>query len=275
MITAYLIIEDSPLGGLLLEVGAGLGLFAVLFFFERRFIVSYLDRAIESLASPIEPEEIDGEQMPGDFRGDFGPLFIAQAVLHLLARGDYAQAYQRFSSDLRLSRAQAWLFNNRLVFEIDDANQSSFVQRLDEPNATDQLWNDFAESEAGQYVDLFAKFDLDRIGWSQRRRIIGPRHEVIVAFVLPSDSPHGIVITEPRAVDNAIKIILESVHENGILTYRVAGIQTDSPPIPGWPPTFWIVDDPAATSVHPGMTAEPIHAPDELIVDNDDQGSSD
>ncbi len=267
MLAGYLFLEDEPLGGLLLEVGAGLVLFAVLFYFERRFIVSYLDRAIESLSAPLDPEDVDTEQMPGDFRGDFGPLFIAQVVLHLLAAGDYEKAFSRFSQSLQLARAQAWLFNNQAELGIIDSNRESFIDRLVEPDVTDPLWKEFSSSEAAQYKDAFSWLDIDRLGWSQRRRIIGPGHEVVIAFTLPAESPHGLVITAPRAVENAIKLILEAVHEGGILTYRVAGVQAECPPSPGWPPTLWVVDEPVAQAVHPGITAVPIHIPDEEIAD--------
>lgn len=262
LVVAYLLTEDDPFGGLMLEVGAGMALFSALFFFERRFIVRFVQSQIESLREPMTPEEIEGnESTPGDFHGDFGPLFMASLFLGLVHAAQFDQAFVLMSASLREVRASAWLYNNKEILAITDENRDSYISRIASgPSKDDELWSAFAESEASLFQDATRHLNLDSLGWSHRRRILGPAHELILAFPIGEQNPHGILISGPHVVEDAVKIVLEAVELDGTLTYLVAGFNTETPPVPGWPPTMWNIYDPVAAEVHPGVSATPIRA---------------
>lgn len=262
LVAGYLIIEDDPLGGLFLEVGAGLALFSTLFFFERRFVFRFVRSQIQSLREPMTREEIErNEATPGDFHGDFGPLFMASTFLGLVAEGRIEEAFPLMAPSLREVRAAAWLYNNREQLKIDELNRQEHIVRLASgPNGGHPHWQDFVDSEAAVFREATSQIDFESLSWSQRRRIVGPNHETVIAFQLGSDSPHGAVISGPYLVDGATTLLLEAVELDGTLTYLVAAFNSNCPPTPGWPPTLWIVDDPVAFDAHPGVKAEPIRA---------------
>jgi len=263
LVVAYSIVQTDPLGGLLLELGVGMLLFSVLFWFERRFIRRLVDEAIVSLtARTSEDDPILNEQTPGDFHGDFGPLFMAQAFVGCLRSGEFDKAFQLMTAQLRLALVQSWLFKNResLGLELGSELDAQADHLMRGPHEDEPRWNEFSAAEGRALANTLRQFPEDRLGWSQRRRILGPRHELMIAFNLPPGSPNGIIVTEPRQVENALKLVLEAAELESVLTYGVAAFQSECPPVPGWPPTFWNIYDEVAEAAHVGVQSEPFFA---------------
>lgn len=246
----------------MLEVGAGLLLFALLLVVQNRLV----ERAISAARGLTEDEllvkQAEGERnplTPGDFHDDIGPLAVASAVVRDLADGNFREAWALFDPNLKRCRVLAWLYNNREQLglpsewcEEAEAIVDLVIEHGDHPSG---LAEEFVTSESEQYAEALAGYDDDRYGWSQRRRILGPRHEIVVALLLPSDAPHGIVVDRPTIIPNAIRILV-SAHTAGDGTlYLVAGINYEAAPLPTWPPTWWAIDDPAAIAAHPGIPA--------------------
>tara|TARA_R100000935_G_scaffold27496_1_gene47675 strand:+ start:202 stop:1122 length:921 start_codon:yes stop_codon:yes gene_type:complete len=269
LVVAHIVVElegDAPaLSGLMLEVGAGLLLFAVLLVVQNRLV----ERAI-SAARGLTPDELVSKQAegeanpltPGDFHADLGPLAVAGAVVRDLADGAFRDAWLLFDPNLRRCRAMAWLYNNRAQLGLPEqfsAEAEELVDVLmelrDHPSG---LADHFIEIEARQYAEGLAGYNDDLYGWSQRRRIVGPMHEMVLAIRLPSDAPHGILVDRPTIVSDTIKVLVSAHVVSDRVLYLVAGINYEAAPLPTWPPTWWAIDDPVAAAAHPGIAARPV-----------------
>lgn len=256
--------DDPPrLSGLLLEVGAGLVLFALLLIVQ----VKLVQRAV-SAARGLTEQELASKQAeeglnpmtPGDFHDDVGPLAVASAVVRDLADGNFPEAWVLFDSNFKRCRAMAWLYNNReqlgLPSDLTEEVEVLVDALANLQELPDALTEHFMTSETRQYADVFHAFDDDRWGWSQRRRIVGPRHEIILALPLPADAPHGIVVERPTITTNTVHILVSNQPVDGTMVYRVAGIYSQAAPLPTWPPTWWAIDDPTAVASHPGVVGQ-------------------
>jgi hypothetical protein len=105
-----------------------------------------------------------------------------------------------------------------------------------------------------QYADCFKGFTEANVGWSQRRRIVGPRHEVMLLVPLPRSARHGFVADGPTLLEDTRSLLMMYVDDfagTGHHGYLFAGLGRQ-PPSPGWPPSFWEDGDPVALAVHPG-----------------------
>jgi hypothetical protein len=254
--------EPPRLSGLMLEVGAGLLLFAFLLVVQNRLVERAISAARRLTEDELMAKQAEGETnplTPGDFHDEIGPLAVASAVVRDLADGNFREAWLLFDLNLKRCRAMAWVYNNREplglapeLCEEAEALLHLLVELGDHPSG---LVDEFVGSESRQYAEVLQSYDDDRYGWSQRRRIVGPRHEIVLAIPLPSDAPHGIVIDRPTIVPSTIKILVSANTFGDKTLYLVAGINYEAAPLPTWPPTWWAIDDPAAVAGHPGIPA--------------------
>ena len=121
------------------------------------------------------------------------------------------------------------------------------------PHPDDQRWLAFAKIEAEGFLAAVGDFDDDRWGWSQRRRIIGPSHEVILASPLPPNARDGFMVDNPTLLEESIQVLISCHQLERGLIYLVAGLNLQAAPLPGWPPTWWALEDRAALVSHPGL----------------------
>lgn len=249
-----------PWSSVFVNAGTALLLFAVLLVFQR----SLVERAVNETVRRLTREELeskwaettDNPLTPGDFHDDLGPA-VASAFVRDCSSGDYRDALLLADPDWRLSRAQAWIFNNLASLGLQGTPHDAWDDLArclaTGPHEANSQWEEFLSTETAQFREVFSDFDDDRWGWSQRRRIIGPRHEVVVALPLPQDAPDGFVLNAPLVVPRSIQVLLRCLELEGKRMYLVAGVNVDAPPLPGWPPSWWIIDDPVAAAHHPGV----------------------
>ena len=154
----------------------------------------------------------------------------------------------------------AWLYNNREQLGLPEqfsAEAEELVDVLmalgDHPSG---ISDHFIEIEARQYAEGLAGYNDDLYGWSQRRRIVGPMHEMVLAIRLPRDAPHGILVDRPTIVSDTIKVLVSAHVVSDRVLYLVAGINYEAAPLPTWPPTWWAIDDPVAAAAHPGTNED-------------------
>lgn len=263
-VVTYVVLEledvGGPWSGLALELGAGVLLFAVLFLVERRIVSTAVTTALARITRAnkermwADPEA--NPLTPGDFHSDIGPLAVASAFVRDVADGNFADAWLIADPNWRLCRAQAWIFNNLVQLNLlDDLERRDQLAEhiANGPHTHDETWRAFAQIEAEGFRATVGDFDDDRWGWSQRRRIVGPSHEVILASPLPPDAPDGFMVGNPTLLEESIQVLVSSHQlERGVM-YLVAGVNQQAAPVPGWPPTWWSLEDPAALATHPGL----------------------
>ncbi len=252
---------SHPWSGVFVNAGTALLLFVVLLIFQRSLVERTVSETIRRLTKEEVQKQWDEPTLnpitPGDFHEPTGPLAVAGAFVREIVAANYRDAITFGTPAWRLSRAQAWIFNNLeplgLATEPKVVWDALAGHLAGGPHSDSPIWNEFVASEESLFREVMGEFDDDRWGWSQRRRIVGSRHEVVMALALPPDAPHGIIVDAPTLVTKSIRLLLKCVELDGALVYLIDGVNTDAPSSPGWPPSWWIVDDPAATRDHPGV----------------------
>lgn len=255
---------EDAWASVLSNVGVALFLFSILYWFQKR-IEQRIIEGIQILSSEDlerrRETEIEDPLMPGDFLQDYGPLQTAVALIGFIEKRDLTSVWRLSDPNLRLCRAQAWVFNNVTTLGLSAAHSESWdnVARylVSGPHEGEELWDGFAKCEADQLFEAFRHYFGDAGGWSQRRRVVGPRHEVILITRLPEDAPQGYVVTKPLMVESSVELLLVCVddHRSPLGRRYQVSAYTRHMPLPGWPPTWWITDDPVAVQSHPGVSA--------------------
>lgn len=281
LIAFHLLWESNtphPWSSLALEAGASILLFVLLLLFERMLVERTVTSTVRRLTALELEEQRETEGLnpltPGDFRDSIGPLAVAGAFIRDVAVGNFRDAFLLGDPTWRLCRAQAWLHNNRETLKLDeiaDDERDELARHLaNGPHDGEPVWEAFNRTESDQFRRAFERYDDDTWGWSQRRRIVGSHHEVVIATPLPRDAPHGFVAQGPTILGEAIHVLLACHVVDGKRIYNVAGIDATAPPAPGWPPSWWIIDDPVAAEAHPGVdVAETEHESDDELSQDD------
>jgi len=254
---------DSRFEGVYLEVGAGLLLFAALFLYERQLVERTAESVYRRISGPEELADISGGiEDSGDFMHDTGPVATAYSFLAALREREYQLAFGLLDNNYLLCRLQSWAFNNveqleEMGIDVADGQLDELAARINESDTA--LTASFVNSEGALFREAIGGFDPDRYGLASHRRILGPRHELVQFIKGYRDSKYGMVFDAPTVVTGPVVKLVMSYEEvdDGHPVYRVAALQQEVAPTPGWPPTLWVRNDPAARSVHSGLKPQP------------------
>lgn len=170
-------------------------------------------------------EELAAHYGPG------GPVAAAFQWLELvLVAGDFRAAWERMDANLRLCRAQAWLWNNRthpLFAPLDPLEQIAPLLVDGGPPA---LWDDFAAVELEQLQAAWMSKYERELGAASRPRPIGVDLEIVV--LIPTDGTVTRFETT-TLVDDALEFIVRNVEGRWLIA-----AYGDQLPEPGWPPSI-------------------------------------
>lgn len=250
---------ESRLEGVYLEVGAGLILFAALFLYERQLVERTAESVYRRISGPEELADLSGGiEDSGDFRDDDGPVVVAYAFLDALRQREYRAAFGTLDNNYRLCLLQSWAYDRvselkEMGIDVVDGQLDELAERVGD--ADSDISNEFIDAQSSLLREAIGGFDPERYGLSWHRRILGPRHELLQFIKGHGGKNQVMVFDGPTVVTGpVVKLVMScQLDENGQLVYRVAAVQQEVAPSPGWPPTFWVRNDPVARSIHPGL----------------------
>lgn len=183
-------------------------------------------------SSDYTPDPEEAVRM-GSHYGPGGPVEAVFAWLELVKDGDFAIAWSRMDANLRLCRAQAWLWNNRNDTDVAAVDMEVEAERMAAVPSTSSLWSSFAITELDQlhqtWPHRFKALTEGRLGAGSATRVLGPDLEIVL-LVEGDGQPE--VFDKPTMVDAMV------------FTVRITGdgwklaAYTDFIPLPGWPPQF-------------------------------------
>lgn len=171
--------------------------------------------------------------------GPEGPVTAAHQFLRIvLLHRDFRSAWRRMDATLRLCIAQAWLWANRKSIDpvlqdaAHDLDGSAAALASEEPAET-ALWEAFATTQQRNLVEtlMTSTRDPSRLAAASRPRPVADDLELVL-FV---DSQHGDhMIYRPDATRILYRMLMRRTDRG----WLVAGLMSDKPPLPGWPPQF-------------------------------------
>lgn len=192
----------------------------------------------------------DQEQTPEELAvhyGPDGPVAAASnwldAVLHV---GDYALAWSLMAESLRLARAQAWLWNNRELFEraAEDLDEQS--RMLAAVPSEHPYWDEFAEIELGTFAEAYPSDQYANVGISSKPRPLAPGLELVLfipmsaAQALEGATPldGGGVIVGGTEGGMPVRTFAQIAVEHDGARWTVASHNGEQMPQLGWPPVL-------------------------------------
>ncbi len=175
---------------------------------------------------------VEQQQMTAHY-GEGGPVAAAFLWLAAVTDGDFAKAWSLMDDNLRLCRAQAWLWNNRIALRFDQPRLDAAAKELARGNLEHPLWSDFARIEVEQLRETWERFIAahrrGRLGAASHNRVVGIDLEQVVLADLGDEDQ--LVFNEPTAIDGLV-LLMRHVDS----AWRVAGYFGQEPPESGWPP---------------------------------------
>jgi hypothetical protein len=218
------------------------------------------DTAAEQVAGSIAMAA--SEQM--DDRWNEGmPIDVVMKFLDVAGSGDI-DAIRAFCDDnLNHCRLLRWLYQFDSVLRdagIDDPSGLTLE------SLPDDLRKPFLESEVSDFRGHFAGVDSEKWGAASRRRTLGPHHELVI--VAPTPTTGGYWLPTATAVPNALKFVVSSTGG----TWRIASLDAPAPPVPSWPPSWWVPmfeDDEVVPAHDDGSAGDEVEEQQDLISDEE------
>lgn len=157
-----------------------------------------------------------------------GPGWVAMAWYHAVCRDDeWDLAWMLSDPELRLARAQAWLWNNRHHPEIAAGGIEELADRFTGPNfRAAPFWQEFARMETAAYREAWADFDPAEVGLASRPRPVDVDYELCLLA-----KAEGVTYTKPTPI-RALRFLMHFVGGE----WKVANAGAERRVVPGWPP---------------------------------------
>lgn len=192
----------------------------------------------------------DQAQTPEELAAHYGPdgpvAAASDWLAAVLADGDYAAAWALMSDDLRLARAQAWLWNNREFFQRAAEDLDEQADMLAAVPSEHPYWDEFAEIETGTFIEAFPLDEYANVGISSKPRPLAPGLELVLYIPMseaqavegatPLDG--GGVIVGGTEDGMPMKTFAQIVVEHDGDRWIVASHNGEQMPQPGWPPVL-------------------------------------
>ncbi|WP_345552062.1 hypothetical protein [Streptomyces lannensis] len=171
-----------------------------------------------------------------DDDGQLGTAF--RFVAHVMA-GEFDEAADLADANWLLCRIQAWLWNNRTRFGGDLDNLAGLADAMLQNRRDHELWGDFTDSEITGFRDAWGYLDPEELGGASRRRRVARDYDLVV--LAPVGDSGGYYVNSATIVPGALTFLMRR-HEG---RWVLASHLTTAPPTPGFPPAWWVVDDPS------------------------------
>lgn len=234
--------------GIELQFGSAILIFALLFVVERRFIRRQVEESTQQLIENITdesfaklamdlPEETRRLAEPG------GPVEAATRWRDHVLAGDYVDAWNLSEDNWKLCRIQAWIYNNRTDLGLATLADLRACLNVMVSMSDHILWPQFFATERNQFLKAWS-IGQQEWGVSSRRRCMGPGYELIITTPLGGRTS-GYVVHGPAALPHSMQLLMHQTDDGWLLAAYDAG----APPQPGWPPAWWMPNDPAAGNV--------------------------
>lgn len=177
----------------------------------------------------VDPSKVRLNPLQASHLGPEGPVQAVWDWHSAVNQGDYARAWLLCDANLRLARAQAWVFNNSMFAVVALYDRDALVATLAAADREHPLWEDFAETELNQMRTAYA--DFDEYGAASGARPVGADLEQVLfvkvgAEVVRYDQPTP--VTAPHCL-----FLVRRTADGWCLAAH-----GDFEPVCGWPPQF-------------------------------------
>lgn len=170
---------------------------------------------------------------------DSGQIGVALRFIDEMRRGEYELALESADRNWLRCRIQSWIWNNTSSFGEDPMELGALTDSLFELREPAKVWSSFVELESANFSKAWAAFTPDDTGAASRRRRISRDCDLVI--VVPLGKSGGYFVMSATSLPNALTILMRHDGEEWLVANHVA----PALPLPGFPPVWWNVNDPA------------------------------
>ena len=228
-----------------LELGAGIMLFAFLYWAEKRLVKNQAEQLVQALTSDwtnLQPLKDVAERAEGLSIRESGPSDIAWNWLNAVCSGHYETAWELSEPNWRLCRVQAWLWNNKWLWDNSETaiygDRDEIATALASSDVRHPLWLPFVQTEEKHFRDTWKDVQPDKWGIASNRRPTGKGYELVV-FAPLGPYQHGYLLHAAAYINN-LRLLMHETEGGWLMASHISV----APPSPGWPPSWWVVGDP-------------------------------
>ncbi|MDH6703191.1 hypothetical protein ABZ682_40400 [Streptomyces griseoviridis] len=170
---------------------------------------------------------------------DDGQLGVAFRFVRHMTAGEFDEALSLADENWLRCRIQAWLWNARAVVGDDETQLQETADAMMTSRGQHDLWEAFSSAEVDAFHNAWGDIDPEQLGGASRRRRVGPDYELVV--LVPLGESGGYFVNSPTPVPGGMTFLMHKLNGKWLLANHL-GI---APPLPGFPPTWWVVGDPS------------------------------
>lgn len=159
--------------------------------------------------------------------------------LSLLQAGAYEHALSFADDDWILCRVQAWLWNNQTHFGENPAELDHIAEHMLSNQEESDAWQEFVASETRQFISTWGPLGAREYGAANRRRRLAKDIDLVI--LAPVGTKGGYYVMTATAIPDALTFVVR--WKEG--SWRILNHLGYAPPTPGWPPIWWVPNDPA------------------------------
>lgn len=169
---------------------------------------------------------------------DGGQAGVALRFIELQRQGKYEEALELVDENWVLCRIQSRLWNMHLDGELEADALSDLAQNLHTRKEPKPFWESFVAAEAEQFTRAWEPLDPDSLGIAGNRRRVSRDYDVVLLVPMESE---GYFVTSATAIPGAMPFLMHDVEGRWLVANHIGS----APPVPGFPPTWWTLLDPA------------------------------
>lgn len=167
------------------------------------------------------------------------PTEVALRFFAAMREGRFEEGCAYADQNWKLCRIQSWIWNNRDSFGLEVGELNQLAEDLLTNCMPKESWGEYIAHEARQFTAAWFSLKPDQMGAASRRRVVARDYELVI--LAPVGESGGYFVTAATLLPNALTFLMHYVGGR----WLVANHAGSAPPIPGWPPAWWIVNDPA------------------------------
>ncbi|WP_329120240.1 hypothetical protein [Streptomyces sp. NBC_01465] len=168
-----------------------------------------------------------------------GQLGVAFQFIARMAAGEFNDAVDLTDENWLLCRIQSWVWNIRVRIGEESDSLEGLADAMLQNKGDHILWEEFTESEVAGFQEAWNHLNLERLGGASRRRRVARDYDLVV--LAPVGASGGYYVDSATIVPGALTFLMRRHQGRWLLASHLAM----APPTPGFPPAWWVLDDPS------------------------------
>jgi hypothetical protein len=170
---------------------------------------------------------------------DDAQVGVALRFVRAMRDGRYTEGLALTDNNWQLCRIQGWLWNNRETLDANTEKLDLLAASLTKEHLPADLWSQFVASETYLFTSVWSGIDPDELGVADRRRRIARDYDLVI--LTPLGKTEGYFVMSATMLPNVLTISVHRVETRWFVASHLGA----APPVPGWPPAWWVTGDQA------------------------------